>query len=168
MNILNPNILALILLPFIPGLKKVTDDMKTHKNPALKAPPGQKAAPVKKPPVFELQGKKWVVVSGVCIYLKCKAEMTYTVNSRRLKLADTSIANGKYYGQHHLGWKGGEISFRKKGKQIGSCLKKNLPRFLYLSMKIPYVVLFSLTLSYISLFFQISPIISLFSKFTSQ
>uniref|UniRef100_A0A0B7AU63 Adenylyl cyclase-associated protein n=2 Tax=Arion vulgaris TaxID=1028688 RepID=A0A0B7AU63_9EUPU len=61
------------------GLKRVTDDMKTHKNPALRQ--GQapiKAAPASKPtlspkpgtkaqvavthpPVTELQGKKWVV-----------------------------------------------------------------------------------------------------------
>ncbi|KXJ29365.1 Adenylyl cyclase-associated protein 1 [Exaiptasia diaphana] len=57
------------------GLRKVTDDMKTHKNPSLrqssvvpsKPTPGAKptAAPkpaAKKPPVFELQGgKKWIV-----------------------------------------------------------------------------------------------------------
>ena len=74
------------------GLKKVTDDMKTHKNPALRkqgsigsggsgvragpapfkasagppkpAPkPNKNAAPAAKPPVFELQMKKWVIVS---------------------------------------------------------------------------------------------------------
>lgn len=64
------------------GLKKVTDDMKTHKNPTLRqgpkpfkasapqtAPkPGKPAvkAPVaaaKKPPVFELQDKRWAIVS---------------------------------------------------------------------------------------------------------
>ena len=65
-------------------MKKVTDDMKTHKNPALRAqaasgvrsgPAPFKAAntgpkvapkpssPVVKPPVFELQEKKWIVVS---------------------------------------------------------------------------------------------------------
>jgi len=65
------------------GLKKVSDDQKTHKNPALRssatvsataprpysppqfkkftAPGSAKAPPVKKPPVFELQAKKWVV-----------------------------------------------------------------------------------------------------------
>lgn len=59
------------------GLKKVTDDQKTHKNPAIRktgpvpSKPGQKEAttPVaaakpakKKTPVFELQGgKKWIV-----------------------------------------------------------------------------------------------------------
>lgn len=63
------------------GLKKVSDDMKTHKNPALKqvsalsprpysppqfkkftAPGGAKPAPAKKPPMFELvQSKKWIV-----------------------------------------------------------------------------------------------------------
>ncbi|GFO04448.1 adenylyl cyclase-associated protein [Plakobranchus ocellatus] len=59
------------------GLRKVTDDMKTHKNPALrqgpapfkstqpkpaspKPAPKPVAAPVK-PPLIELQGKKWVV-----------------------------------------------------------------------------------------------------------
>lgn len=60
------------------GLRKVTDDQKTHKNPALRASskvegsatakkntttPKASTAPVKKTPVFELQGKKWVVVS---------------------------------------------------------------------------------------------------------
>jgi len=59
------------------GLKKVTDDMKTHKNPALresgavpaKAKSGSPkptktfGAPVatSKPPKFELEGKKWAV-----------------------------------------------------------------------------------------------------------
>lgn len=59
------------------GLKKVTDDMKTHKNPKLrlqtavpyKAPSADKpkpvskptAAPVKKTPVLALRGKKWIV-----------------------------------------------------------------------------------------------------------
>ena len=68
------------------GLKKVTDDMKTHKNPKLRAqgpvettkssalaprpysPPKFKkfnTPEVKKPPVFELQDKKWIVVSPV-------------------------------------------------------------------------------------------------------
>lgn len=58
------------------GLKKVRDDQKTHKNKELRktgpvpdrpkpAPGGAPkfgAAPTKKPPVFELQGKKWIVV----------------------------------------------------------------------------------------------------------
>ncbi|KAK3749681.1 hypothetical protein RRG08_013889 [Elysia crispata] len=59
------------------GLRKVTDDMKTHKNPALRqgpapfkaaqpkpASPKPVAKPVAqpaKPPLTELQGKKWVV-----------------------------------------------------------------------------------------------------------
>lgn len=66
------------------GLKKVTDDMKTHKNPTLRqgpkpfkaaapqtAPkPGKPAvqapaAAAKKPPVFELQDKRWAIVSNV-------------------------------------------------------------------------------------------------------
>ncbi|XP_047144951.1 adenylyl cyclase-associated protein isoform X1 [Hydra vulgaris] len=64
------------------GLKKVTDDMKTHKNPELRnqppvkssvldpkpyAPPSLKkfsapiSKPVKKPAVFQLQNKKWLI-----------------------------------------------------------------------------------------------------------
>ena len=59
------------------GLKKVTDDMKTHKNPALRQgpkpfAPSPKASPVaapkkaaapSRPPKFALEGKKWIVVS---------------------------------------------------------------------------------------------------------
>lgn len=71
------------MFSYILGLKKVTDDMKTHKNPTLR---GQSTVPAaktsnlsprpyapatfkkftapetKKPPVFELQMKKWIVV----------------------------------------------------------------------------------------------------------
>ena len=68
------------------GLRKVTDDQKTHKNPALRgsskveatekkattAPKVATAAAVKKPPVCELQGKKWVVVSTYHIVLTFK------------------------------------------------------------------------------------------------
>lgn len=58
------------------GLKKVTDDMKTHKNPNLRgsgsvpasvkksaspAPASKTASTVQKPPKFELEGKKWAV-----------------------------------------------------------------------------------------------------------
>lgn len=57
------------------GLRKVRDDQKTHKNKDLRktgpvpdrpkptpvAAPKASAAPVKKPPVFQLQGKKWIV-----------------------------------------------------------------------------------------------------------
>lgn len=59
------------------GLKKVTADMQTHKNPTLRSNadkpiPGKKptglgkpasvnAPPVTKPPKFELDGKKWIV-----------------------------------------------------------------------------------------------------------
>ncbi|XP_074608508.1 adenylyl cyclase-associated protein 2-like [Acropora palmata] len=56
------------------GLRKVRDDEKTHKNKELRktgpvpdrskpslAPKPKAAAAVKKPPVFQLQGKKWVV-----------------------------------------------------------------------------------------------------------
>jgi len=56
------------------GLKKVTSDMQTHKNPELrgkgapepkaKSPPKPAAKPVAtpaKPPKFELDGKKWAV-----------------------------------------------------------------------------------------------------------
>ena len=57
------------------GLKKVSDDMKTHKNPSLRgqapvpakkekssSPPkyGASTAP-QKPPKFALEGKKWVI-----------------------------------------------------------------------------------------------------------
>ena len=59
-------------------MKKVTNEMKTYKNPALKASSVVKASDApkpasgpkpagpaqKKPPVFELQGKRWAVVSG--------------------------------------------------------------------------------------------------------
>jgi adenylyl cyclase-associated protein len=61
------------------GLRKVTDNMKTHKNPELRgssvvkaggakktdvAPPKfGSAVSAKKPPVLALQGKKWIVVS---------------------------------------------------------------------------------------------------------
>lgn len=61
------------------GLKKVTDDMKTHKNPELRSSsvvkssdikPKTTAAPkfggavnTKKPPKCALEGNKWVVVS---------------------------------------------------------------------------------------------------------
>ena len=58
----------------------MTDDQKTHKNPALRAgskveakekkpssaPKAAAASTVKKTPVCELQGKKWVVVSRAC------------------------------------------------------------------------------------------------------
>ena len=55
------------------------DDQKTHKNKDLRktgpvpdrpkptpvVAPKAAAAPVKKPPVFQLQGKKWIVVCAV-------------------------------------------------------------------------------------------------------
>lgn len=63
---------------YIIGLKKVTSDMQTHKNSALRAGPAPfKAptinaalmktvlpanAPIDKPPVFTRDGKKWLVV----------------------------------------------------------------------------------------------------------
>ena len=62
------------LLLFL-GLKKVTDDMKTHKNPDLRgnapipakkekssSPPKYGASTAtQKPPKFQLEGKKWIV-----------------------------------------------------------------------------------------------------------
>jgi adenylyl cyclase-associated protein len=58
------------------GLKKVTSEMQTHKNPSLrsgpapfKAPsanggsPAANKAPVVKPPIMVKEGKKWMVVS---------------------------------------------------------------------------------------------------------
>lgn len=65
----------------VTALKHVSDDMKTHKNPALKAQsgpvrsgpkpfsapkPGVSSSPkpaTKEPPLLELEGKKWRVVS---------------------------------------------------------------------------------------------------------
>lgn len=59
------------------GLKKVTSDMQTHKNPALRTGPAPfkasvnaapmktvlpASAPIDKPPVFTRDGKKWLVV----------------------------------------------------------------------------------------------------------
>ena len=72
------------------GLRKVTDAEKTHKNPALRSAPGvtptapkasttpqlkKFSAPVaNKPPVFELQNKKWVVVSSYLFLVPCITE----------------------------------------------------------------------------------------------
>ena len=69
------------LPPHTPGLRKVTNDMKTYKNPALRGSSVVKATDVKssakttprfgasaatkKPPKLELQGKKWIVVRSV-------------------------------------------------------------------------------------------------------
>jgi len=63
---------------YIVGLKKVTSDMQTHKNPALRSGPAPFKAPtinavpiktvlpanvpIDKPPVFTRDGKKWLVV----------------------------------------------------------------------------------------------------------
>ena len=62
---------------YIIGLKKVTSDMQTHKNPALRSGPApfkapvnaipmktvlSASAPIDKPPVFTRDGKKWLVV----------------------------------------------------------------------------------------------------------
>ena len=74
----NMSQLSLTLHCLCVGLRKVTDGMKTHKNPELRASsvvkasdkPAAKAPPkaavvaaIKKSPVCALQGKKWVVVS---------------------------------------------------------------------------------------------------------
>ncbi|XP_053383314.1 adenylyl cyclase-associated protein 1-like [Mercenaria mercenaria] len=91
------------------GLKKVTDDMKTHKNPALRAgstvtsssgvrtgpapfkatvppkpapKPGSKPAPAAKPPVLELQDKKWIV--------------EYQVGNKTMVIEDTNIKQAVY------------------------------------------------------------------------
>ena len=73
--------------PFLLGLKKVSKDQMTHKNPELrgssvvkasdtapKAATAPKAtAAVKKPPKFERRGNKWEVVSVLFgIFLKIK------------------------------------------------------------------------------------------------
>lgn len=66
---------------YIIDLKKVTSDMQTHKNPALRSGPAPFKAPavtnmipiknvlsanvpIDKPPVFTRDGKKWLVVSN--------------------------------------------------------------------------------------------------------
>lgn len=59
------------------GLKKVTDDMQTHKNPTLRTGPapykpthpsgqfgGVSAPAADKPPVFTRDGKKWKIVNN--------------------------------------------------------------------------------------------------------
>ncbi len=77
------NICSICRCISLPGLRKVTDDMKTHKNKNLRlqtptpykpqvspkpfkafnpSPTGTKAPP-SKPPKIELEGKKWIVVS---------------------------------------------------------------------------------------------------------
>ena len=69
----------------IAGLRKVTDDMKTHKNPALRDQPTTKPTPSPKPSVAAKPqpqkpaanppkcvlegGKKWVVVSVTLLTL---------------------------------------------------------------------------------------------------
>lgn len=66
----------------------MTDDQKTHKNPALRAgskveakekkptsaPKAAAVTTVKKAPVCELQGKKWIVVC--CVFYHCIAAIT--------------------------------------------------------------------------------------------
>lgn len=79
------------------GLKKVSRDQMTHKNPELRASSLVKegdikkkssAAPkavgstVKKPPVYELQGKKWVV--------------EYHENNQSLVISDTNVKQSVY------------------------------------------------------------------------
>lgn len=77
------------------GLRKVTDDMKTHKNKELRASSVVKAGEVKtkpapkygssssassvtkKPPVLALQGKKWVVVSDLLLQREGKKYMYF-------------------------------------------------------------------------------------------
>ena len=65
------------------GLRKVTDSMKTHKNPELRgssmvkadatkstskpAPKYGSATATKKPPKLALEGKNWLVVNCVCV-----------------------------------------------------------------------------------------------------
>lgn len=59
------------------GLKKVTDEMQTHKNPTLRQGPAPfkapqtiaghapVSAPIDKPPSFVRDGKKWLIVSNM-------------------------------------------------------------------------------------------------------
>lgn len=79
------------------GLRKVTNDMKTHKNPELRASSvvkatdvkpapakkfGSAAAPVTKPPVCELQGKKWIV--------------EYQQDNPNISITDTNVKQAVY------------------------------------------------------------------------
>lgn len=81
-------VVRLFVFRIFPGLKHVSDDEKTHKNPALRgqaasvrtgpkpfcspsARPAPTATPTRTlPPVLELDGKKWKVVSCGFIYTK--------------------------------------------------------------------------------------------------
>ena len=85
------------------GLKKVTDDQKTHKNPALKSqgivsasdlPAGKRQEAVRgprvaaaKPPKFELEGKKWLVEyqNGAQNLVIAETEMNQSVNLYKCK-----------------------------------------------------------------------------------
>ena len=85
------------------GLRKVTDDQKTHKNPALKSqgivsasdvPSGKKNVPASSPPAkqqqppkFELEGKKWLVEfqSGAQNLIIQETEMNQSVNLYKCK-----------------------------------------------------------------------------------
>lgn len=70
-----------MLLPSV-GLKHVSDDQKTHKNPNLRSQgtptktkaPGAVDSPratvQKRPPLLELEGKKWRVVRQCFMYTK--------------------------------------------------------------------------------------------------
>ncbi|RMX46727.1 hypothetical protein pdam_00015675 [Pocillopora damicornis] len=77
------------------GLRKVKDEEKTHKNKELRktgpvpdkpkpavVAPKPKAAAAKKPPVFELQGKKWAV--------------EFQENNRELVIAKPSVSQTVY------------------------------------------------------------------------
>lgn len=82
-------------------LKKVTDDQKTHKNPALKSqgivsasdiPVGRRNEPVRpspptKPPKFELEGKKWLVEfqTGAQNLVIAETEMNQSVSLYKCK-----------------------------------------------------------------------------------
>jgi adenylyl cyclase-associated protein len=61
-----------MLILSLTDLKKVTSDMQTHKNPTLREGPAPFKTPthggisgpvVDKPPVFNREGKKWIIVS---------------------------------------------------------------------------------------------------------
>lgn len=77
----NKNIFVyLILFGFCAGLKRVTADMQTHKNTAIRTGPAPfkapaqsivavkasaPVAPTQKEPIFTQDGKKWLIVSQV-------------------------------------------------------------------------------------------------------
>lgn len=102
------------------GLKKVTADMQTHKNPTLRSSgnvPAKGGAPVtngraskqpvEKPPKFTLEGKKWVV--------------EYQIGQKQLKIEEVEMNHVVYI----FGCKDSTIQIKGKLNSIvvDSCVK---------------------------------------------